>query len=60
MNKNYYAVIGCYDNGMYYGRIVEKWEGLEFFIGATQDFTCAAVQQYLHGHGVPYNNITVK
>jgi len=63
MNKNYYAEIGCTNSGMFYGTIKEdifKDKSFMPTISGCQDFTCAGVHHFLHGHGVPYNNITVK
>ena len=62
MNKNLYATISCLDNQMFFATITEDVFGdgsFKTITGATQDYTRAGVLHYLHGHGVPYNNITV-
>lgn len=63
MNKNYYATIECLENQMFFCVIKEDVFNDGSFmaiVGAVQDFTQAGVMHYLHGHGVPYNNISVK
>ena len=62
MNKNYHAIIGITKSGMYYGIIkydVFGDKSYMAFVGSSQDFTANGVLHYLHGHGVPYTNVTV-
>jgi hypothetical protein len=61
--SNLHGEIGCTNSGMFYGTIKEDVFGDGSFmptVGVTQDFTVAGVQHYLHGHGVPYQNVIVK
>ena len=54
--------IGVTPAGMFYGTVKEDVFGDGSLMqpeGGCQDFTPEGVKHYLHGHGVPYNNITV-
>lgn len=60
MNNDYFARVGCTRSGMFYGDIKQRvFDDYFVSIGAIQDFTMAGVLFYLHGHGVPYDNITI-
>ena len=61
MNQDYFAQVGCTESGMFYGQIKKLiFDNYYVLIGGTQDFTMSGVLHYLHGHGVPYNNITME
>ena len=63
MNKDLYATIRCTKNQMFYADIKhDVFSDRSYLetIGGCQDFTQAGVLHYLHGHGVPYDNITVE
>lgn len=54
-----YGEIHTTKSGMFYGKIIEVWEGYQWNISGTLDTSIKGIHHWLHGHKVPYNHISL-
>lgn len=52
-----YASISPTKSGIFYGKIVEVWEGYQWYVSHCLDTSIIGVHHWLCGHGIAYNNI---
>jgi len=55
-----YATIQPTKSGMFLGTIIQVWEGYQWYITHCLDTSVAGVHHWLHGHGIHYNDISLK
>ena len=57
--NGYYGIISPMESGLYYGKMIEVWEGYQWNVSHCLDTTVDGVKFWLHGHGVPYNHVSL-